>query len=74
MNVITKQHLTQSYKPCAAKGCSNPGVYEIEILFLGRKGWFCEQCKYSLMCDGLLIQQAATTSDCHSSTQGENNR
>ncbi|MFL6457938.1 MAG: hypothetical protein ACJ71G_13360 [Nitrososphaeraceae archaeon] len=54
----SKQHLSQSHKPCAAKGCSNPGTYEMEIAFLGRKGWFCEQCKHSLIRDGLLLQQS----------------
>jgi hypothetical protein len=53
---VTKQHLSQSYKTCAAKGCSRPGIHGMEILFLGRKGWFCEQCKDSLMRDGLLLQ------------------
>jgi hypothetical protein len=51
-----KQHLSQSYKPCAAKDCSSPGIYEMEILFLGKTGWFCKQCKDNLMRDGLLIQ------------------
>jgi hypothetical protein len=54
-----KQHLSQSHKPCAAKDCSNPGIHEIQILFLGRKGWFCTQCKESLMRDGLLVQPQA---------------
>jgi hypothetical protein len=53
----TKQHLNQSFKTCVAKGCSNLGIYEMEIVFLGRKGWFCEQCKDSLINDGLLLQQ-----------------
>jgi hypothetical protein len=54
---ITKQHVDQSLKICAAKGCSNPGISEMKILFLGKKGWFCEQCKDRLMRDGLLLQQ-----------------
>jgi hypothetical protein len=53
----TKQHLNQSFKTCAAKGCSKPGIHEMQIMFLGRNGWFCEQCKDSLMRDGLLLQQ-----------------
>jgi hypothetical protein len=51
---VTK--LSQSYKPCAAKGCSRSGIHEMEILFLGRTGWFREQCKDSLVHDGLLLQ------------------
>jgi hypothetical protein len=59
---VTKQHLSQLSKPCAAKGCSNPGIHEMEIVFLGRKGWFCEECKDGLMRDGLLLQQQAVDS------------
>jgi hypothetical protein len=56
MNSI-KHIAIEEFKRCAAKGCSNPGTFEMEILFLGRKGWFCTQCKDSLMRDGILIQQ-----------------
>jgi hypothetical protein len=58
----TKQRLTQSHKTCAAKGCSSYGIYEMEIAFLGMKGWFCEQCKDSLIRDGLLIEQQGVDS------------
>ena len=73
MNAHTKQHLSQSFKACAAKGCSNPGTFEMEILFLGRKGWFCAKCKHSLLREGLLIQQTTATENCDSSNQGVNN-
>lgn len=53
----SQQNLTHSYKTCTAKGCTSPGIYEMEILFLGRTGWFCEQCKDSLTHDGLLLEQ-----------------
>jgi hypothetical protein len=64
----SKQHLSQSYKPCAAKGCSNPGTHEMEILFLGRKGWFCEECKDNLMRDGLLLQRQGVDSILNNQT------
>jgi hypothetical protein len=72
MNSI-KHIAIEEFKRCAAKGCSNPGIHEMQILFLGRKGWFCEQCKDSLMQDGLLIQQVTATANCDSSNQGVNN-
>ena len=69
----TKQRISQSHKTCAAKGCSNPGTQEMEILFLGRKGWFCTQCKDSLMHDGLLVHKTIATENCDSSSQGMSN-
>jgi hypothetical protein len=55
MNTTKKQEqLTQT---CTAKGCSEPGIYEMEVLFLKRKGWFCQQCKDRLRSEGLLVQQ-----------------
>ena len=69
----TKQLVSQSDKACAAKGCSNPGTHEMEIAFLGRKGWFCEQCKDSLMHDGLLVYKTTATENCDSSNQGMSN-
>jgi hypothetical protein len=52
-----KQDLTQRYKTCAARDCSNHAVYCMEILYLGKTGWFCEHCKNNLIADGLLVQQ-----------------
>lgn len=58
MNITsTQQQVAGSFKICAAKYCSRPGIHEMQILFLGRTGWFCEECKNSLMCDGLLLEQ-----------------
>jgi hypothetical protein len=60
MNTTARQqHVAESFKICAAKGCSRHGIHEMEILFLGMKGWFCEQCKDSLIQDGLLLQQTS---------------
>lgn len=56
MNTMN-QRLTHPYKTCAAKDCTNPGIYQMEIVYLGRKGWFCELCKDSLIHDGLLLQK-----------------
>jgi hypothetical protein len=74
MNITKQQQqLTQHHKICAAKDCASLGVYEMEILFLGKKGWFCQNCKESLTRDGLLIQQVTATRDCHPSNQGVSN-
>ena len=57
MSTTEQQQFIQHHRICAAKGCSRLGTFEMEILFLGRNGWFCEQCKDNLMRDGLLLQQ-----------------
>lgn len=65
-----QQRLIQAHKICAAKGCASLGLHEMEILFLERKGWFCEQCRDVLIRDGLLIQQVTATEDYDLSSQG----
>jgi hypothetical protein len=67
MNSI-KHIAIEEFKRCAAKSCTNPGTYEMEIVFLGKKGWFCEQCKDSLMGDGLLLQQQGVDSILNNQT------
>jgi hypothetical protein len=54
------QDITQQYKICAARNCSDPGIYCMEILYLRRNGWFCERCKNNLIADGLLVQYPDT--------------
>lgn len=44
----------QEYKECAGKGCKNHGIHYLKIVFLNQFGWFCEDCKYSLMHDRLV--------------------
>jgi hypothetical protein len=44
----------------------------MEILFLGKTGWFCKKCKDSLVQDGLLIQQVTATANYDPSNQGVN--
>ncbi len=62
MNPSKQDHISQRYRTCAARDCPNPGVYCMEILYLGRNGWFCEHCKNNLVTDGLLVhQQQAVT-------------
>jgi len=55
MNAIKQDVLRQRYNICAAKDCPNPGIYRMEVLYLGRDGWFCECCKNNLTADGLLL-------------------
>jgi hypothetical protein len=64
MNTTKQDVLRQRYKICAARDCPNQGIYRMEILYLGRDGWFCEHCKKNLVTDGLLVhhhQQQAVT-------------
>lgn len=55
MNPII-QKVYQEYKECAGKACSNPGIYYLKVLYLGKSGWFCNSCKDSLSADGLVIE------------------
>jgi hypothetical protein len=52
----TKQWAHQGYKECAGKGCQNPGVHCLKILFLNKDGWFCDCCKRSLVEANLVAE------------------
>jgi hypothetical protein len=56
MNPI-KQEASQEYKECAGKGCQNAGIHYLKIVFLNKRGWFCDSCKSSLIADNLCIEQ-----------------
>jgi hypothetical protein len=58
MNAPNQDLITQRYKTCAARDCPNPGIYCMDILYLAKNGWFCEDCKNNLAADGLLVQHA----------------
>ena len=44
------------YKRCAGKGCSEPGIHHLKVLFINKSGWFCDKCKNSLVEDKLVDQ------------------
>jgi hypothetical protein len=52
MSSIKLDTLTE-YKECAGKGCHNVGIHYLEIIFLNKSGWFCEQCGSDLIVSGL---------------------
>jgi hypothetical protein len=50
----SKQDTLQEFKECAGRGCSNPAIHKLEILYIKKIGWFCGFCKCSLVADGLV--------------------
>jgi hypothetical protein len=52
----TNQKIHQEHKECAGKACSNPGIYLLRVLYLGKCGWFCSSCAKNLRGDGLIFE------------------
>jgi len=46
----------QQHADCAGKGCPNKGTSQLTIIYLNRKGWFCDGCKQDLSENGLLTE------------------
>jgi hypothetical protein len=44
----------QEYNICAGKGCQKTGIHQLHVIYLNRKGWFCNSCKDSLVSEGLV--------------------
>ena len=50
-----KIHKNQGYKVCLARNCEKEAVYELQIFFARKPGWFCESCKKYFEEEGVLI-------------------
>jgi hypothetical protein len=50
----TEEYGLQRYKQCAGMGCCNKAEYQLEVLYIKKLGWFCSQCKTSLLACGLV--------------------
>jgi hypothetical protein len=53
----TTENTVQDYKGCAGKDCQRAGINYLKVLYLNRKGWFCDSCKASLVADRLVIEE-----------------
>ena len=40
---------------CAGMYCRSVGKYLLTIIYLDKKGWFCELCKDDLVREGLVV-------------------
>jgi hypothetical protein len=52
----TEQFEIQEYKECVGKGCNNSGLHKLEILYIRKVGWFCDQCRDNLIASGLVTE------------------
>jgi hypothetical protein len=46
----------RQYKECVGKGCNNSAVHRLEILYIRKVGWFCDQCRDNLIASGLVAE------------------
>jgi hypothetical protein len=53
---IIKEDLVK-YKICAGKGCTNEGVHSLGVIYINKKGLFCDNCKRDLESYGLIDTQ-----------------
>jgi hypothetical protein len=65
MSLVANQdscvNLKKENKICAGNGCSNEGKHPLTIIYLNKKGWFCDSCKYDLLIDGLVVENGTST-------------
>ena len=50
MNILQKYR----YNRCAGKSCHNMGTHLLQVIYLNRRGWFCDSCKDGLFSAGLV--------------------
>jgi hypothetical protein len=50
------KYFSQRQPDCAGKRCPNKGTFQLTIIYLNRKGWFCNSCKQELTKDGLVTE------------------
>ena len=41
---------------CAGRGCTNEGIYLLKIKFINKVGWFCIDCRNTLLNENLVDQ------------------
>jgi len=51
----TTQYDYEEYKQCAGKDCTNHGVNRLEVLYIKKVGWFCDQCRSYLVSHGIAF-------------------
>jgi hypothetical protein len=52
-NNLTIRYFNNNQK-CARKGCLNIGKNHAEIIYINKRGWFCDGCIIELNKSGLL--------------------
>jgi hypothetical protein len=49
--------ITYDANPCAGMSCNSEGKHLLRVIYLDKKGWFCESCKEDLLKNGLVVQE-----------------
>lgn len=52
-----------SIHDCAGMYCRSVGKYFLSIIYLEKKGWFCESCKDDLVKEGLVVPDTEKITD-----------
>jgi hypothetical protein len=42
-------YFKEEFKQCAGRGCSNRADVNLDLMFLHKQGWFCEECSTYLL-------------------------
>lgn len=69
MNPIHQSYL-QGYKECAGKGCQNNGIIILTVLYINKRGYFCESCAKDLLLLGLVKVEHSTTNCLNNRCKG----
>ena len=59
----TNDTLIQEYKACAGKGCNKIGIYNLMIIYINKRGYFCDSCKIELEKLGRVNNQNTLAGD-----------
>jgi hypothetical protein len=49
-------------KICACIDCSRSAVHHLTIIYLNKTGWFCDQCRDTLISEGLVVLDSSNAS------------
>ena len=53
----------QGYNTCAGKGCNNIGIHNLMIIYINKRGVFCDSCKIELEKLCLVTNQNTLSGD-----------
>ena len=59
----TSDNGVQEYKVCAGKGCNNIGIHNLMIIYINKRGYFCNSCKIELEKLCLVTNQNTLSGD-----------
>lgn len=48
-NIANKNSLEYKYTTCFGRNCNNQGKFNLKIILINRRGWFCDSCAKDLI-------------------------